>query len=116
MLPFRSRPAAWTSAVPSTSYQVTTTNIPTNAICTPASLLAVLVTATPSVIHCGDPAASMRRAYTSATPLRRSFQVTTAPPDPSDVNASSLCSPVAVQSATPSGVHCGAPSAFTRCT
>src|SRR5690349_20094915 len=47
-------------------------------------------------------------------PLRSSSQVTIAPPAPSDTIAGLYRSFGAVQSLTPSWVHCGTPAALTR--
>src|SRR6516162_6682784 len=71
---------------------------------------AAVHSATPSAVHCGTPAAFTRCAKMSLlVPLRPSYQVTIAPPDPSDtiVGADWLFN--AVHSATPFAVHCGTP-------
>ena len=51
----------------------------------------------------------------SALPLRRSNQVTIAPPAPSETIVGEYWPFYAVHSATPYAVHCGTPAAFTRC-
>jgi hypothetical protein len=50
----------------------------------------------------------------STLPLRLSSQATIAPPAPSETIVALAWAPGAVQSATPSAIHCGAPAAFNR--